>query len=112
MTQVASFLICTTSASFASNRVVTSIVAVLLSALIGMQTVHAESMQINAQQLQQLIAAGVPVVDVRTPEEWRATGVIPDSHLITFFDQRGNYDLNGWRSRYQPRIGLSNNLLH
>lgn len=36
------------------------------------------------------IASGVPVIDIRRPDEWRDTGVIPGSHLITFFDMKGN----------------------
>lgn len=36
------------------------------------------------------IAAGVPVIDIRRPDEWKETGVIPGSHLLTFFDEKGN----------------------
>lgn len=32
------------------------------------------------------------VVDIRTPAEWRQTGVIDGSLLLTFFDARGRYD--------------------
>jgi len=80
----------------ASKITVLCKVAVLLIGLLGIGTATAEPISVNTEQLQQLIAKGVPVIDVRTPQEWRATGVIPESHLITFFDQRGNYDLHGW----------------
>ena len=36
------------------------------------------------------LEAGVPVIDIRRPDEWAASGVIPGSHLLTFFDQKGN----------------------
>jgi len=36
------------------------------------------------------LAAGIPVIDIRRPDEWKQTGVIPGSHLLTFFDQSGN----------------------
>lgn len=39
--------------------------------------------------LKRLIAEGVPVVDIRRPDEWKSTGVIEGSHLITFFDKVG-----------------------
>ena len=32
------------------------------------------------------------VVDIRTEPEWRETGIVPGSHCITFFDERGRYD--------------------
>jgi rhodanese-related sulfurtransferase len=35
------------------------------------------------------LAAGATVIDIRRPDEWRKTGVIPGSHLLTFFDQKG-----------------------
>ena len=41
---------------------------------------------------------GVPVVDIRTPEEWSETGVIEGSRLLTFFDAQGRYDVRAWLS--------------
>ena len=42
---------------------------------------------------------GVPVIDIRTPEEWRDTGIIEGSHLLTFFDAQGRYDVRAWLSK-------------
>lgn len=44
---------------------------------------------LDNEALKAKIAAGVPVIDIRRPDEWKATGVIEGSHLITFFDQQG-----------------------
>ena len=41
---------------------------------------------------------GVPVIDIRTPEEWSETGVIEGSRLLTFFDAQGRYDVRAWLS--------------
>ena len=46
--------------------------------------------------LERLQADGVPVIDVRRAEEWRKTGVIEGSHLLTFYDAEGRYDLERW----------------
>lgn len=35
------------------------------------------------------LAAGATIIDIRRPEEWRETGVLPGSHLLTFFDKNG-----------------------
>ncbi|MFO1352819.1 MAG: rhodanese-like domain-containing protein [Gammaproteobacteria bacterium] len=56
----------------------------------------AEVIQTDNQQLKQLIEQGVAVIDVRTPKEWRETGVIPGSHLLTFFNEAGQYDAKVW----------------
>jgi len=44
---------------------------------------------LNNKELQTLMAQGIPVFDVRRPDEWRATGVIQGSQLLTFVDGRG-----------------------
>ncbi|NVK35918.1 MAG: FKBP-type peptidyl-prolyl cis-trans isomerase [Rhodobacteraceae bacterium] len=57
-----------------------------------------ELLQVKAQKfskidipgLKQKLAAGVPVVDIRTKGEWVDTGVIPGVHLITFFNEDGS----------------------
>lgn len=41
---------------------------------------------------QHLIPPAMTLVDIRTPGEWKETGVVPGSHLLMFFDERGNYD--------------------
>ncbi|MBE0564854.1 MAG: rhodanese-like domain-containing protein [Krumholzibacteria bacterium] len=56
-------------------------------------------------QLLALLARGVPVIDIRRPAEWEATGVIAGSLLLTFFDERGGYDLDGWLRRIAATIG-------
>lgn len=48
---------------------------------------------IDAGELKKMEAQGVPVIDIRTPGEWKETGVIPGAHKIMFFDERGNYDV-------------------
>lgn len=56
----------------------------------------AEVTDLTNEQLAERAAAGVPVIDIRRPAEWEQTGVVPGSHLLTFFDERGNYDLDAW----------------
>ena len=48
---------------------------------------------IDASQLKELQKQNIPVIDIRTPGEWRETGVIPGAHKIMFFDERGGYDV-------------------
>lgn len=49
--------------------------------------------------LQDLMAQGVPVFDVRRPEEWRETGVIEGSERLTFIDRMGRV-----RPDFLPRL--------
>lgn len=54
---------------------------------------------IDNRQLQELLAAGVPLIDVRRAEEWQATGVVPGSRLLTFFGSQGECDPAVWLQR-------------
>lgn len=44
---------------------------------------------VDNQQLKALLAQGVPIYDVRRPEEWRQTGIVQGSRLLTAVDASG-----------------------
>ncbi|ABK45015.1 Rhodanese domain protein [Magnetococcus marinus MC-1] len=44
---------------------------------------------VDNRQLQQLLQDGVPLYDIRRPDEWRQTGVIEGSHKLSFVSQNG-----------------------
>jgi rhodanese-related sulfurtransferase len=33
------------------------------------------------------------IIDIRTPGEWRETGIVKGSHTIMFFDEEGRFDI-------------------
>ena len=55
-------------------------------------------------QLQIMLKNNVPIYDVRRPEEWKQTGVIEGSHLLTFVDTNGRVKPN-FLSRFTTEIG-------
>lgn len=55
----------------------------------------AEIINIDNAELARLQAKGVPVIDVRTPEEWRDTGVIKGARLMPFLFS-GSFDRAAW----------------
>ena len=46
----------------------------------------------------------IVMIDVRRPEEWKATGIIKDSHKMTFFDMYGNSDVPTWLNDFQKIV--------
>ena len=46
---------------------------------------------IDNAQLKELLARGVPIVDLRREEEWKQTGVVEGSKLITAIDAKGKF---------------------
>lgn len=67
--------------------------AVLLA---GTVALRADVSRLDSAELERFLERGVPVIDIRTPEEWRETGVIEGSHLLTFFDAQGRVDVRAW----------------
>lgn len=61
--------------------------------------------QADPARLLALRDQGAPIIDIRRPLEWRTTGVIAGSHLLTFFDERGAFDLDGWLAALTPLAG-------
>jgi rhodanese-related sulfurtransferase len=57
---------------------------------------RADIVDIDSAELARLSAAGVPVIDIRTAPEWQETGIVPGSHPLTFFDERGKADPAAW----------------
>ncbi len=38
----------------------------------------------------------IPVIDIRTPGEWKQTGIVKGAHTIMFFDERGGYNVDAF----------------
>jgi rhodanese-related sulfurtransferase len=74
----------------------------LIAALAGLSfSAVADTVNIDDATLERLRAEGVPVVDIRTASEWQQTGIVPGSHLLTFFDNRGEAEPDAWLARLQ-----------
>lgn len=68
---------------------------ILLLSLFATAT-RADVTHIDNEELARLMAAGVPIIDLRTEGEWKETGVVKGSRLMTFFDEKGRADAPVW----------------
>lgn len=66
-------------------------------------SVFAEVINIDNAELVRLQAKGVTVIDVRTQEEWRDTGVIKGARLMTF-SASGSFDKAAWLKQEQQVV--------
>jgi len=65
----------------------------------------AEFKSINYEEVKELEKTQAAViVDIRTPPEWKETGVIPNSKKIMFFDDKGNYDVVAWYKEFSKYV--------
>lgn len=51
-----------------------------------------------------LLQSGMPIIDIRTPGEWKQTGLLKGSIPIMFFDERGSYDLKAFMAKLQKHV--------
>jgi len=48
--------------------------------------------------------SGIPIVDIRTPSEWKQTGIVKGSITIMFFDEKGAYDVNAFLAELNQKV--------
>jgi rhodanese-related sulfurtransferase len=66
----------------------------LLSLLLTFTTLFADY---TAQPIdQKLIDSKIKIIDIRTPGEWKETGLIKGAIPIMFFDEKGNYNMEAF----------------
>ena len=70
----------------------------LIFAIILPNYTFADVINVDNLKIIKLINKGTPIIDIRRADEWSQTGVIPGSHLLTFFDKQGNYNKEKWLS--------------
>ncbi len=86
----------------------------LVAVALGCTTVQAEAgvSNISNQELSDLLKKGAKIIDIRTDSEWRQTGIIPDSHLLTLFDEdRNMINPEGWLSKVRSIASLDQPLI-
>ena len=64
----------------------------------------AEIIDVNNKQIIELLNSNIQIVDVRRSSEWEQTGIIPNSILLTFFNDEGNYNYNEWFNKLRSEI--------
>ena len=66
--------------------------------------VFAEVKEVGNDEIIALMNNDVSVIDIRRADEWRNTGVIKQSSLITFFDKQGNHNKEEWMSQLKKIV--------
>ena len=77
-------------------------ITVLLLCAVSAQ---AEITHIDNDKMAKLLAQGVPLIDVRTQSEWKETGIVEGSHLLTLFDEKGRFDIDKWLAELDKIAG-------
>ena len=79
-------------------------VIILLVLLFAQIVCAAEISEVDVKGLEKLIASGVTVIDVRTPGEWKQTGIVEGSIPIMFFDEKRQAHPQQWMQQASEYI--------
>ena len=58
----------------------------------------------NSYITQEILDSKLPIVDVRTPPEWKETGLLKGAIPIMFFNQQGKYDINAFLKELNTKV--------
>jgi Rhodanese-related sulfurtransferase len=83
----------------------------IIVGLLIVKFAFAEVIDVDDQEMIKLSNDNIPIVDVRRSSEWDQTGVIPNSILLTFFDEEGNYNFDEWYEKLQLEVNVSNPII-
>lgn len=53
---------------------------------------------------QKLLDSKIKIIDIRTPSEWKTTGLVKGSIPIMFFDEQGNHNMNTFLDELNQKI--------
>ena len=46
----------------------------------------------------------IKIIDIRTPAEWRETGIIQGAHTIMFFDEKGKFNVEDFLAKLNKLV--------
>jgi len=60
--------------------------------------------EIDNEELEVMMENGAIAFDIRRQGEFQATGIIENSIALTFFDDRGEHDIDKWMGEFQKHV--------
>ena len=83
------------------------IILILLSSCFLVTSMSAQTLDMNNDEINELMNNNVPIVDIRTSDEWNQTGIVPNSVLLTFFKKDGSHDFEAWYKKLGYLIDIN-----
>lgn len=60
---------------------------------------------VNAYPSQEIIDSKIKIIDIRTPGEWKETGLLKGAIPITFFNEKGEYNIPVFLAELSKNVG-------
>ena len=73
--------------------------------------VNAEVIDINNRELSNLIEKKIKIIDVRTENEWKSTGIIKGSFLISLLNENKKFIFEDWYEMFNNKFGKNKSII-
>ena len=73
--------------------------------------VNAEVIDINNRELSNLIEKKIKIIDVRTENEWKSTGIIKGSFLISLLNENKKFIFEDWYEMFNNNFGKNKSII-
>ena len=69
---------------------------ILIINVLFASSAFSDVIEIGNIELKSLLQKKIPLIDIRRKDEWKSTGIVENSILMTFFDKNGKANTNEW----------------
>ena len=73
--------------------------------------VNAEIIDINNRELSNLIEKEIKIIDVRTQNEWKSTGIIKGSFLVSLLNKNKKFIFEDWFAMFENNFGKNKSII-
>ena len=72
---------------------------------------NADVINIDNRKLSNLIEKEVKIIDVRTQNEWKSTGIIKESFLVSLLNKNKKFIFKDWYSMFENKFGKNKSIV-
>ena len=73
--------------------------------------VTAEVIDIDNRELSNLIEKEIKIIDVRTQNEWKSTGIIKGSFLVSLLNKNKKFIFEEWYAMFEDNFGKNKSII-
>ena len=73
--------------------------------------VNADVINIDNRELSNLIEKEIKIIDVRTQNEWKSTGIIKESFLVSLLNKNKKFIFEDWYAMFENKFGKNETIV-
>tara|TARA_B100000902_G_C27107357_1_gene811840 strand:- start:169 stop:573 length:405 start_codon:yes stop_codon:yes gene_type:complete len=83
----------------------------LIIFILSSKFVNADVIHIDNRELSNLIKKEIKIIDVRTQNEWKSTGIIKGSYLISLLNKNKKFIFEDWFEIFNNKFGRNKSII-